>query len=125
MTGADPMIVLRQVRDDLVARGHGGLATDYFPPGIAELIDRDVTVAVSGRQDDYDRCWVGLQADAYGDNTGCDALHDACDARDLLACNDLYWSSMPGSEYEDFGATCGHRAGALEPAGSGFCELME
>ena len=90
----------------------------------AELTDRDMTVALSGRQDDYDRCWLDVQAAAYGDNRGCDALHDACDARDLLACNDLYWSSEPGSEYEDFGATCGGRADLLDPAGAGFCERL-
>jgi len=120
----DPWIAIRQTRADLVARGHGAIADGYLPPGLAELTDRDMTVALSGRQDDYDRCWLDVQAAAYGDNRGCDALHDACDARDLLACNDLYWSSVPGSEYEEFGATCGGRAELLDPAGAGFCERL-
>lgn len=49
-------------------------------------------------------------AQAYGDDPSLDALWDACEAGDAQACDDLYWSAPSGSEYEDFGATCGHRA---------------
>ena len=58
-----------------------------------------------------------------GDNGGCDALHEACD-RDLLACNDLYWSSVVGSEYETFGATCGGRTEFGRAGSGGFCEEL-
>ena len=83
-----------------------------------------MTVALSGMQAEYDRCAVDLDAAAYGDNAGCDALYDACDARDLLACNDLYWIVQPASPYEDFAATCGGRAPVGTPAWAGFCEEL-
>lgn len=54
----------------------------------------------------------------YGDDPELDALWDACEAGDLTACDDLFWSSMVDSEYEEFGATCGERT----EAGFGDCE---
>lgn len=47
---------------------------------------------------------------SYGDDPDLDALWDACEAGDAGACGDLYWSSPSGSEYEDFGGTCGNRS---------------
>jgi len=46
---------------------------------------------------------------AYGDDPELDALYDACDGGDYASCDELYWSSALGSEYEDFGLTCGNR----------------
>ena len=52
----------------------------------------------------------GLQeGDSYGDNPELDALWDACEDGDGQACDDLYFSSAIGSEYEEFGDTCGGR----------------
>lgn len=45
----------------------------------------------------------------YGSDPALDALYDACAAGDGTACDDLYWSSPLGSEYEQFGTTCGGR----------------
>ena len=45
--------------------------------------------------------------EVYGDDPFLDALHDDCAAGDMRACDDLYWSSPIGSEYEAFGDTCG------------------
>ena len=45
--------------------------------------------------------------DAYGDDPYLDSLYDACADGDLVACDDLYWSTPPGSEYETFAASCG------------------
>ena len=39
----------------------------------------------------------------YGDDPYLDRLWDDCSAGDMLACEDLYWESPVGSEYEDFG----------------------
>ena len=46
---------------------------------------------------------------SYGDDAELDALHDACAGGDGQACDDLFYQSPSGSEYEDFGNTCGGR----------------
>jgi len=43
----------------------------------------------------------------YGDDATLDALWDACEQGDGQACDDLYFQSPLGSEYESFGDTCG------------------
>ncbi len=48
-------------------------------------------------------------ARSYGDDPTLDALWDACDAGDGQACDDLFFTSPFGSDYEDFGNTCGGR----------------
>ncbi|TKR24349.1 DUF4190 domain-containing protein [Cellulomonas hominis] len=53
----------------------------------------------------------------YGDDTELDALWDSCAAGDLAACDSLYSSAPSGSEYEEFGSTCG---GTTD--GSTFCD---
>jgi hypothetical protein len=45
----------------------------------------------------------------YGDDAALDELWDACEAGDGQACDDLYFDSPLGSEYEEFGMTCGGR----------------
>lgn len=44
---------------------------------------------------------------SYGSDPELDALYDDCEAGDFDACDDLYTTSPFGSEYEDFGSTCG------------------
>ncbi len=46
---------------------------------------------------------------SYGDDAELDALYDACAGGDGQACDDLFFQSPLGSEYEDFGNTCGGR----------------
>ena len=46
---------------------------------------------------------------AYGDDPELDALYDDCAGGDAVACDDLYLNSPQGSEYEQFGGTCGDR----------------
>ena len=70
----------------------------------------------------YDECAGDLSATDLGDNEGCDALAAACEKDDDLACNDLYWISVPGSAYEAIGASCGGRAGLGDPRFAGFCD---
>ncbi|WP_256839232.1 trypsin-like peptidase domain-containing protein [Ornithinimicrobium faecis] len=64
--------------------------------------------------------WDGAESSeaAYGDDPGLDSLWDSCASGDLAACDELYLSSGWGSEYEEFGATCGQTA---EPA-YGMCQ---
>ena len=49
------------------------------------------------------------EAFTYGDDPTFDALWDACEDGDGQACDDLFWDSPIGSEYETFGDTCGYR----------------
>lgn len=44
----------------------------------------------------------------YGDDAYLDGLWDACAEGDGLACDDLYWESPVGSDYEEYGDTCGY-----------------
>lgn len=43
----------------------------------------------------------------YGDDPYLDSLWDACADGDLQSCDTLYYGSAVGSEYEEFGASCG------------------
>lgn len=47
--------------------------------------------------------------DTYGEDAALDALWDKCEAGDANACDDLYMESPFGSEYEEFGGSCGGR----------------
>ena len=51
--------------------------------------------------------------ETYGDIPELDPLWDQCAAGDNVACDDLYWESPIGSEYESFAQTCGGRSDAL------------
>jgi Protein of unknown function (DUF2510) len=47
--------------------------------------------------------------DTYGDDAELDVLWDGCAGGDMAACDDLFWSSSIGSDYESFAKTCGGR----------------
>ncbi len=74
-----------------------------------DIVDDIVPTSISG------------DANAYGDDPTLDALWDACEGGDMQACDDLFFDSPAGSEYEDFGDTCGNRqeGGSLCADGSG------
>jgi hypothetical protein len=57
---------------------------------------------------------TGPGAGGYGEDAVLDALWDACAAEDWEACDDLYRDSPLGSEYEEFGDTCGYRTAGEE-----------
>ncbi|MGF1666194.1 MAG: hypothetical protein ACFCVC_07950 [Acidimicrobiia bacterium] len=57
--------------------------------------------------------------EVYGDDPELDALWDACEEGDDVACDDLYWSTF--GVYEAFAQTCGGRA-PYNPNGGGSCE---
>ncbi len=52
----------------------------------------------------------GGDAFSYGDDPILDALWDDCEAGVLRACDDLWWDSPVGSEYEAFAESCGGRS---------------
>jgi hypothetical protein len=54
-----------------------------------------------------------------GDDAVLDDLTTRCAAGELLACDDLFVQSPSGSNYEQFGATCG---GRVEEPVDGPCE---
>jgi S1-C subfamily serine protease len=53
--------------------------------------------------------WWPSDAIEYGDSVYLDGLWDACASGDMDACDTLYYDSPLGSDYEQFGATCGGR----------------
>ncbi|MCL1870030.1 MAG: DUF4190 domain-containing protein [Promicromonosporaceae bacterium] len=50
----------------------------------------------------------------YGDNSVLDRLWDKCAAGDMASCDDLYFLSDDGTDYENFGLTCGNRTDGNE-----------
>ena len=65
---------------------------------LGELTFEDLVLIGGGSDDDL----FGSGASSYGDDPELDALWDACEAGDDVACDDLYWESPLGSEYESF-----------------------
>lgn len=64
--------------------------------------------AIEDLEDTEFNTTVFTDAETYGDDPELDALWDACAAGDEVACDDLYWASPIGSEYEEFGQTCAY-----------------
>ena len=92
--------------------------TDEMSPAglecFGELTFEDLLLIGGGSDDDL----FGSGASSYGDDPELDVLWDACEAGDDVACDDLYWESPLGSEYESFGLSCaGRGCGGEEAAG--------
>lgn len=102
----------------------GAEFADLRELGELMLGDRGST-ASSAFSNEFLRCRKDLTAHGPGDNPACDALYEACDARDLLACNDLYYVSPVGSLYESFAATCGERIQFPADGFGGYCEELD
>jgi branched-chain amino acid transport system substrate-binding protein len=77
-----------------------------------ELTFEDLVLIGGGSDDDL----FDSGASSYGDDPELDALWDACEAGDDVACDDLYWESPLGSEYESFGLSCAGRGCGGEEA---------
>ena len=93
--------------DDLYAEAPFGSAYEEFGSTCGGTTDgSSFCDAASGIQ----------EGNTYGDNPMLDSLWDACAAGDDQACDDLFDTSPLGSEYEDFGNTCGGRGD-----GSSYC----
>jgi hypothetical protein len=94
------------------------LALDQFPTSDLDNRGKSSTSAYSA---EFETCRSDPGAQTVGDNTGCDALHSACQDSDLLACNDLYYSAAWNSAYESFGASCGNRIQPADYQWGGYC----
>lgn len=55
---------------------------------------------------------AGEAPENLGDDSTLDQLADQCYAEDWAACDDLYFDSDIGSDYEDYGSTCAQRTDA-------------
>lgn len=65
------------------------------------------------------------QPSTYGDDPELDVLWDDCEAGSGTSC-DLLWSNSPvGSEYEEFGVSCGNRPDVLNCAELTLAEPTE
>lgn len=84
--------------------------------------ERSTAGPSSGMDADYDACATDPSATEPGSNAGCDALLDSCMSGQMFACNDLYWISPLGSEYESMAATCGSRVDWGHAGFGGFCD---
>ncbi|WP_084078912.1 DUF4190 domain-containing protein [Demequina sp. NBRC 110057] len=68
---------------------------------------------------DWGSDYYNSDAQAYGDDPTLDALYDQCGAGDDAACDELYWSTTTGTEYEEFALDCGGRG---MPTGQWYCD---
>ena len=81
------------------------------------------------RTDGGGECWKLDGGDApytYGDDSFFDELWDGCNGENFDACRELYELAPVGSEYEQFGGTCGWRTDfpqVCEPLFGGVDEL--
>ena len=90
---------------------------EMSPAGLecfGELTFEDLVLIGGGSDDDL----FGSGASSYGDDPELDALWDACEAGDDVACDDLYWESPLGSEYESFAQENGGGSGGLFGSGA-------
>ncbi|QAY64902.1 DUF4190 domain-containing protein [Xylanimonas allomyrinae] len=92
---------VRRTRDAL-RRGRG-MAVTGIVLGLVGTIVGIVFVALATTQPSAEPGYT------YGDNPRLDTLWDQCQAGDMGACDDLYFSSTWHSDYERFGDTCGGR----------------
>ena len=61
----------------------------------------------------------GSTPDAYGSDPELDRLYDTCKGGNNADCDSLYLQAPLGSDYEEFGQTCGGRG---RPEGKIFCD---
>ncbi|WP_263119880.1 DUF4190 domain-containing protein [Cellulomonas sp. RIT-PI-Y] len=93
--------------EEAFAETCGGITTDSG--GVCYLQDEDFGTDDSTQDDSSSD-----DAQSYGDDATLDTLWDACEAGDPDSCDDLYWQAPLGSEYEEFGETCGNRTTTYE-----------
>lgn len=92
-----------QACDDLYFDSPGGSAYEDFGDTCGGRTDGG-TLCASGEPGEPGASGT---PETYGDDPALDALWDACASGDLAACDELYFSSGIGTEYEEFGETCG------------------
>ena len=83
------------------------IAPSTTPP--PETTARRTTTTIRRVTTTTQRQYSTSSAQRYGQNSYLDLLHDSCASGNNSACDDLYWDSAVGSDYEEFGRTCGGR----------------
>lgn len=104
-------VILNQRAETLHAECAGGdmAACDRLYEVAAEGSAEQTFADTCGGRTDGGFLCTAFGDDTYGDDEHLDALWDACESGDGGACEELYYSAEPGSEYELFGGTCGGR----------------
>ncbi|MGH9186904.1 MAG: hypothetical protein ACRD0U_13975, partial [Acidimicrobiales bacterium] len=93
LEATSPEELLEQLFGPLIARGFAeGPSSPYI--GVSEPAEAGPPAPPTG----------------LGDDPELQPLAESCFAGDMTACDDLYFDSEPGSDYEQYGATCGGRA---------------
>lgn len=107
------------MRDDC-ASGVMEACDDLYYDSEVGSDDEEFGRTCGGRTDGYASC-TGIDAErfTYGDDEALDTLWDACDSGDAAACDELALTSSVGSEYEEFGLTCGGTTDAVGSCASG------
>jgi hypothetical protein len=128
LDAANDMIVFSDALNAFLASDNADAPEFETLAQLADVTDhtRRGRTAMSTFVSAFNDCRGEPDAETYGDNPGCDRLHDACETGDLLACNDVYYSSPLRSGYETFGYFCGDRltVGQQSNAFGGYCELL-
>jgi len=99
----------------LTDRGRvAGIVTEFGDEGGRQILGVSLTYeAVRAELDRIVGAPQQLEEDCtgvrYGTDAVLDALWDWCEADAMWACDELFWTSSPGSDYETFGETCGDR----------------
>jgi hypothetical protein len=99
-----------QACDDLFRQSPFGSEYEEFGNTCGNRTDGSTyCVQGSGATDEPTTDGTSGEADGYGDDPALDALWDDCQAGDMGACDELFFTSPSGSQYEEFGDTCGNR----------------
>lgn len=99
------LISLIVVGSLIAASGVAFTALSFFPELLPGFPDSEQTEQV--------------QPGEYGFDPALDTLWDECESGKFGSCDELYFVSREGSEYEEFGASCGGRSDA-----PGLCETI-
>jgi len=83
------------------------ITTECLMGGLTDEMQDDVADIMSRTEGD-------VSLGTYGDDPELDKLWDACEGGEMQACDDLFFQSPFGSDYEAFGNSCGRRN---EPGG--------
>ncbi|NCG38259.1 MAG: hypothetical protein GWP48_12165 [Actinobacteria bacterium] len=75
-----------------------GDLTDEMQDDVSDMID-DMSTGTEG----------DVSLGTYGDDPELDKMWDACERGQMQACDDLFFESPIGSDYEAFGNSCGRR----------------
>lgn len=91
---------------DQCAAGDMAACDRLFDTSADGSADQDFGNTCGGRTEGGYLC-TSIGDETYGDDDHLDTLWDACAGGDGSACDELAWSAEPGSDYSQYGWTCG------------------